>query len=154
MGRDHIVDQTEKVEYAYCPPASGKHWNIARVAPVPRAFYQPEQAVQPQQWLHNVEHGFVIVLYSCGSDGKSCPSSDDMTKLKTIFDETPSTQGAVVCSVPNKVVVARFDEMSTRFALVAWDREMLTDTLDVQAAETFAEQFIDGPATPESGACF
>jgi hypothetical protein len=148
------VDQTAKVDYAYCPPAGGPHWNVSRVAPVPRAFYQPEQAVVPQQWLHNVEHGFVIQLYSCGADGRSCPSADDMAKLKRVFDETPTTQGATACGVPNKLVVARFDDLSTRFALVAWDRELLTDTLDVEQAKTFAEQWIDGPATPEAGACF
>jgi hypothetical protein len=154
LGATHIVDQSKKVDYPYCPPASGPHWNVSRLAPVPRAFYQPQDAVQPQQWLHNVEHGFVILLYSCGVDGKSCPSSDDMAKLRKVFDETPPTAGAVSCSIPNKLIVARFDEMATRFGLVAWDREMLTDTLDVATAMTFIEQFTDGPATPEAGACF
>jgi hypothetical protein len=77
-----------------------------------------------------------------------------MAKLKKIFDETPTTPGAIQCSVPNKLIVARFDDMSSRFGFVAWDREYLTDTLDVTLAETFAEQFIDGPATPEAGGCF
>jgi hypothetical protein len=148
------VDQTTKVEYAYCPPGSGPHWNIARVAPVPRAFYQPEQAVAPEQWLHNVEHGFVMLLYSCGKDGNSCPSADDMATLKRIYDEVPTTAGATACGVPNKLVVARFDNISTRFAMVAWDRELVTDTLDIAQAKAFAEQWMDGPAAPQIGACF
>jgi hypothetical protein len=154
LGRDHITDKTKKVEYAYCPPGSGPHWNIANVAPVPRAFYGPEQSIAPEQWIHDLEHGFVVQLYSCGADGKSCPSTDEMAKLKQVFDETPVTPGAITCSVPNQVLVIRFDDMATRFAIVAWDRTLMSDTIDVQQSITFAEQWSDGPAAPELGACF
>jgi hypothetical protein len=154
LGRNHILDQTQKVEYDYCPPGSGPHWNIARVAPVPRGFYQPDQTVQPEQWIHNLEHGAVVVLYSCGSDGKSCPSADELAVLRRVFDETQPTPQAIACQLPNKVVVARFDTMTTRFALVAWDRELLSNTADVDQFKIFAQQFQDGPATPESGVCF
>jgi len=154
LGRGHIVDQTVHVDYAYCPPGSGPHWNVARIAPVPRSFFEPEQSVAPEQWIHNLEHGFVIQLYSCGADGKSCPSADEMAMLKRIYDEAATSPGATACSVPNKLIVARFDDLATRFAIVAWDRTLLTDTLDVEQSKTFAQQWIDGPAAPEAGACF
>jgi hypothetical protein len=154
LGRNHIVDQTVKVEYDYCPPGSGPHWNIAHVAPVPRGFYQPDQPVQPEQWIHNLEHGAVVVLYSCGKDGKSCPSADELAILKRVYDETQPTPQAITCQLANKVVVARFDTMTNRFALITWDRELLSDTADVEQFKTFAQQFQDGPATPETGVCF
>jgi hypothetical protein len=53
------------------------------------------------------------------------------------------------------VLVVRFDNMTTRFALIAWDRVLLTDTFDVNQAKTFAQQFTDQPGVnPEQGACF
>lgn len=151
LGRDHVRDNAEPVRYPYCPPGSGTHWSVAGKAPMPRALYQPTDAVVPQQWIHNLEHGFVMVLYSCGADGKSCPSDAEMAALKQVYDNAPTTEGATVCGVPNKVLVARFDQISTRFAFIAFDRAMLVDTLDPQQAMTFAEQWTDAPSAPERG---
>ncbi len=154
LGRSHVRDTNQVIKYAYCPPASGNHWAIAGEAPAPRAFYGPEEPVQPQQWIHNLEHGFVLALYSCGADGKSCPSAAELAELEKVFDDTPSTDGAVSCGVPNKVLVARFDDMATRFAYVSWDRELLADKADAAQGIAFAEQWIDPPAAPERGLCF
>jgi hypothetical protein len=154
LGNPHVPDTSQKVTYAYCPPGSGPHWSIAGEAPAPRAFYQPGDAVVPQQWIHNLEHGIVVILYSCGADGKSCPTASEMTALKQVFDGSPTTAGAVTCGVPNKILVARFDQISTRFAMVAWDRALLVDAFDAEQALTFAQQWIDAPSAPERGACF
>jgi hypothetical protein len=110
--------------------------------------------VEPQQWIHNLEHGFILALYSCGKDGKSCPSPDELAQLKQVYDDTPTTAGAQACGVPNKVLVARFDGISTRFAYVAWDRELLVDQVSPEQGIAFAEQWTDPPAAPERGLCF
>jgi len=154
LGTSHVRDTNEVIDYTYCPPGSGPHWSVGGEAPAPRDFYQPGDSLAPQQWLHNLEHGFVLVLYSCGADGKSCPSEEEFAKLRTIYDQTPSTDGAVTCRVPNKVLVARFDRMATRFAYVAWDRELLADEVVPEQGITFAEQWIDPPSAPERGLCF
>ena len=96
----------------------------------------------------------MLALYSCGRDGKSCPSDAEMAQLKEIYNTAPTTPGATGCGVHNKVIVLRFDQVSTRFAMVAWDRELLMDQLDVQQGVTFAEQWTDAPSAPERGGCF
>jgi hypothetical protein len=154
LGRSHVRDTNQVIDYAYCPPASGNHWAIAGEAPAPRAFYGPEEPIQPQQWVHNLEHGFVVALYSCGADGKSCPSAAELAELHTVFDDTPTTDGAISCGVPNKVLVARFDDMATRFAYVSWDRVLLADEAVAAQGIAFAEQWTDPPAAPERGFCF
>ena len=113
-----------------------------------RAYYGPEGEQNPGQWIHNLEHGYVVGLYSCRN---GCPSGDELAQLQRFQNEAPKTEGADVCvpPVPNKVIVARFDQMSTRFALIAWDRALLTDTFDVEAAKTFAQQHVDSPQAPE-----
>jgi hypothetical protein len=154
LGRSHVRDTNEVIDYAYCPPGSGPHWAIAGEAPVPRDFYGPEEAVDPQQWIHNLEHGFVMLLYSCGDDGQSCPTDAEFAQLRTIYDDTPTTDDATVCGVPNKVLVARFDDIATRFAYIAWDRELLVDEVDPEQGIAFAEQWTNAPAAPERGLCF
>jgi hypothetical protein len=95
----------------------------------------------------------VVLLYSCGENGNTCPSSDEMAQLRQWFDRAPKTAGADACKIPNKTLVARFDGMKTRFALVAWDRVLLMDKFDLDKAVAFAGQWIDGPSAPEQGAC-
>jgi len=154
LGTSHVRDTNKVIDYAYCPPGSGPHWSIGGEAPAPRDFYRPEDVVEPQQWIHNLEHGFVLALYSCGTDGKSCPSEAELGQLKTIYDDTPTTAGAQTCGVPNKVIVARFDRISTKFAYVAWDRMLLADAVVPEQGITFAEQWTDSPSAPERGTCF
>ena len=69
------------------------------------------------------------------------------------MDSAPSSIGAERCGSPNKVMVVRFDQMATRFAVVAWDRALLLDAWDTTAATTFAQQWTDSPAAPERGGC-
>jgi hypothetical protein len=159
LGRDHVRRGSQPLDYAYCPPTSGMHYNAAGDGPIRRDFYASIDAPgsvpvkDPGGWLHNLEHGYMVALYSCGDDGNQCPTREEMTALRRFFDEAPLTEGASACGEPNKVIVARFDQMSTRFALVAWDRALLVDTFDVDQAKAFAQQFIDGRAAPEQFRC-
>jgi len=157
LGREH-VRRGQPLDYAYCPPTSGMHYE-APDGPIRRDFYASVDAPgsvpvkDPGGWLHNLEHGYVVALYSCGDDGSQCPTREEMTELRRLFDEAETTEGAEACGEQNKVIVARFDQMSTRFALVAWDRALLVDTFDVDQARAFAQQFSDGRAAPERFAC-
>ncbi|MEZ4596324.1 MAG: DUF3105 domain-containing protein [Chloroflexota bacterium] len=74
MGRTHVVQGTS-VKYAYCPPASGDHYNLGGgQAPLPRRLFGPDDAVLPQQWIHNLEHGYVVLLYRARSRRTSSTS--------------------------------------------------------------------------------
>jgi hypothetical protein len=151
LGRLHV--RTGSNRYEYCPPASGPHYNAQGQGPIRRNFYGPGSEQDPAGWIHNLEHGYVVVLYSCGRGGNDCPSASELDALRRFFETAPQTEGATRCRVPNKVLVARFDEMSTRFALVAWDRVLLTNTFNVEQARQFAQQWIDSSQAPEPGAC-
>jgi len=73
-----------------------------------------------------------------------------MAELQRFFDQAPDSG---IASCPKKVVVARFDSISTRFALLAWDRALLVDEFDVDTALTFAQQWMQHGAAPEPNAC-
>jgi hypothetical protein len=142
LGRGH-VSQGASVNYAYCPPTSGQHYNIQGTAPLRRDFYGPDDELRPGNWLHNLEHGYVVLLY------REDPGEQTLDDLRAVMDSAAPSELAVTCGLPNKVIAVRFDDMSTPYGAVAWDRAMLLDTYDAARLRTFAEQWQDGPVTPE-----
>src|SRR4029078_4440300 len=126
QGNQH-VSPGDKVTYPICPPASGKHINQPPRGPIPPKLYGPNDNAVPNGWVHNLEHGGLVVLYSC--DKGAC---DDATlqRLQGIVTNLPPSPS---CQIPPGVlapVVARFEQMPTKFAALVWDRVMYLDVLD------------------------
>jgi hypothetical protein len=150
LGRTHV---TGTVTYGFCPPTSGNHYIINGQAPMQPAVYGPAQERSPAYWVHNLEHGFVVLAYRCPSGvlgSGDCPTQDEFNQLQAWYDQAPKP---TLSQCPTKVLVVRFDSMDTRFALLAWDRALLMNTFDLNQALTFAQQWMDAPTTPEFGAC-
>ncbi len=143
------------MDYAYCPPDSGDHYIVAGRAPLPRNFYDSNDDPTPEYWLHNLEHGWVVLLYKNDSTPGDAPSAAELSAMKAFYDSAPqSTYTPNSClTVPNKVIAVPFNDMTTRFALLAWDRALLTDTFDPQQALTFYTQWVDSPQAAEHGIC-
>jgi hypothetical protein len=153
LGRNHVVDPNRVINYAFCPPTSGEHYNIPGRGPIRAGVYPANQEQGPGGWVHNLEHGYVVALYRCPSGvlGQGdCISQAEFDQMQAFFDQVPDS---VNPSCPTKIVVARFDTMSTRFALLAWGRALLTDTFDLDTALLFNQQWQDQPAAPERGSC-
>jgi Protein of unknown function (DUF3105) len=148
LGRGHVLT-SQRIEYGFCPPTSGEHYNVTGRGPIRAAVYPKTEEQVPGGWVHNLEHGWVVVLYRCtGPD--DCPSDEEMAQLQAFFDQAPQPPDA---NCTKEVLVARFDDMDTRFAEVAWGRAMLTDTFDLDKALEFAQQWMDHDAVPEKGIC-
>ncbi len=146
MGREHAV-QGATIRYDYCPPASGRHYNLGGgQAPLPRHFLGPDDSVVPAQWIHNLEHGFVVLLY------RGDPGPEVLEQLRSIMDEAVvSDFSQAQCGPINKVIGLRFDDLGpgVDFAAVAWDRVLLQQDFDRDQLLAFANQWQDGPQTPE-----
>ena len=141
MGRSHINPGTVQV-YTYCPPASGFHVNAAGLGPIQPRFYGPDDATEPEGWIHNMEHAGLVVLYSCAG---GCPDDATLQKLQD-FANPATFPTSPICKIPAGVVgpvVARFDDMKTKFAAMVWDRIFLMDTFDPAQVLTFYQQFGD-----------
>lgn len=76
------VPQGTTVTYDYAPPAYGKHWNVAGVAPVPmdQRFYTADDRPHLEQLVHNLEHGFTLLWY----DQTAADDSGMMAQIKAI----------------------------------------------------------------------
>lgn len=149
IGSEHVEPGTE-IEYPSCPPTSGRHYNARGLGPLAPGFYEPSSPAGPGGWVHNLEHGYVVALYRCDEGG--CPQDDVFETMRSFASTARTTQSATACGYRTKVVVARFDDMATEFAFLAWDRALLVNEFDKSAALDFARQSLEATA-PEPNAC-
>lgn len=111
-----------KGTYNTDPPTSGAHYSIAGYAPTRWGFYA--QPLQPEIWLHNAEHGGVIVLFGSPADADSVRSFIANAPPEPYFGEV-------------KIVGTQYPVPGHRFALVAWGWLELMDAWDGAAAQRF-----------------
>jgi hypothetical protein len=71
--------------------------------------------------------------------------------MQAFYNQAPAPNPSQGCD--REVLVARFDSMDTRFAVLAWGRELLTDNFDLNTALTFAQQWMDAGSEPEKTIC-
>ena len=142
MGRSH-VDPGTVVKYTWCPPASGNHYNAAGQGPIRAAFYDQNTATVPEGWVHNLEHGAIVLLYKCPGPGCEDAGQSQMQSLLARWPTSP------ICHLPPggnvTPVITRFDDMPYNFAAVVWDMVLPMDSLDENALFAFyaayGEQF-------------
>ena len=149
MGREHVAPGTV-VRYTLCPPASGKHFNASGQGPIKPALYGPDDKQAPGGWIHNMEHGAMVILYRCqappaGAPSGALPTGDGCTDagqqaLKELYDDWPASP---ICGIPPHLlspVIARFDDMAWPYAALLWDLVLPLDHLDRDAILAFFAQ--------------
>jgi hypothetical protein len=134
MGFGHVALGT-KLTYTYCPPASAKHYNAVGAGPLQARVYGPNDTVIPQGWVHNLEHGGLVILYK--------GAEVDEAALRALFESIPASP---VCGFPPggqspSPVIARFDDMAWPFAALVWGRVLPLETLDQAAILEFYQAF-------------
>jgi hypothetical protein len=111
------------VAYPDNPPVGGPHsacWGPWGVQEVP---------VRVERWVHNLEHGGVVLLYRCEG---GCEA--ELQQLRAFVSAHPRT------------VLTAYDALPARFAAVSWGFRLLSDCLDLGALESFyAEHYDRGP---------
>lgn len=95
------------VNYAHNPPASGNHW------PCWAPYAVATTVLPPEAWVHNLEHGGVVLLYQC-ADATSCPDAG-AALAKVDADAPDAPTGG------HRVLVTADPTLPTPFAAVAWD---------------------------------
>lgn len=131
---DHVPLGTE-VAYERIPPSSGPHYG--QTAP----YGVTEEPLAEGYWLHNLEHGGIVVLYNCP---QGCP--DLVEQLREAYRTFPASRTFGVV----KLVVAPYSKLPTRLAYLAWGKDSgwqyLTDTYKREELLRFYLQHLDkGP---------
>ena len=146
MPHTHVNPPTQ-VTYNHDPPTSGCHYNLGGgqgqlAAPVPAGTYNQE--IPAEYWVHNLEHGYVVVLYNCPNN--SCPG-DFQTLLNWDKGLTPESGFTYA-----KVLVLPWHTMKVKFACVSWDWYLGMNTLDMTQVQAFYDnhkgQSPEGAMTP------
>jgi hypothetical protein len=117
MGNSHSVAKPQR--YTFCPPATGTHYNLNGVGPIAPRVYGPDDSIGPSNWIHNLEHGGLVILYRGNSDGATEAGLD---RFRSFFDTFPDSP---ICKLPKGTmspVIARFDAMKWPFAALVWGR--------------------------------
>ncbi len=130
MGNSH-VGRGEKVTYTYCAPASGSHYTVAGAGPIAARVYGPTDNVIPQGWIHNLEHGGLVVLYKTTSAGATPEGQAKFKDFEAAFPPIAS------CGP----VIAPFDQMSSPFQAILWGRVLPLDTFDEATITAFWNQW-------------
>lgn len=130
------VPVNEQVDYDANPPASGPHWSAGGIAPVAAGVY--EEALEEEQWIHNLEHGYVVILFDCR--GPCQPTF--IEQLDELFEAAPPSE----MFGNTKLVISPYDGLPFAIAAVAWDHQLHLESFDQETLLEFYGTYVDqGP---------
>lgn len=140
IGRAMPVERAEHVpegtplDHATRPPTSGKHFD---------AWYPTygvvEQPVPAGNWVHNLEHGAVALLYNCPS---GCPEL--VQQIKELHASLPRGRNARRGAA--RMLAVPYADMDHKLAVVAWGWLLELDEFDADKIRRFYDARIDrGP---------
>jgi hypothetical protein len=115
MPHNHVAKGT-RITYLHSPPTSGCHYNLGSgIAPLKPGIYQPSNtSLTPEYWVHNLEHGYVVLTYNCPA---GCDA--DLRALQTWYlSLAPDAGGAVPYA---KFIAVAYTEQKEKFDVVSWD---------------------------------
>lgn len=125
------------INYTDYPPSSGPHY--ATWAP----WRYNDSEVQPGFWVHNLEHGGIVILYKC-------PANCDQLK-RQLRDLAASLPKARATPGP-KIVVAPDNRIDSTLVALAWTRRLKLDQFDEAQLKRFYQVLVEGSAAPEPNA--
>jgi hypothetical protein len=124
----HLAEGTA-ITWPTNPPSGGPHYPVwatwtVHASPVPRGYY-----------VHNEEHGGVVLLYKC-TDAMSCTNAENF--LKSVMDAAPIDPS---CTPPtrSRILVTRDDAIPTPFAAAAWGWTYVSDCPDMASLLDFVK---------------
>ncbi len=129
-GRQHVAEGSV-VEHQADPPASGDHY------PVWSRYGVFEEPVNPGYWVHNLEHGAIVLLYTCTDDCERVRAD-----INRIYASLPDGAFGEV-----KLLATPYEaDFGSRFMLIAWNWQEPFDEFDAGRIERFYREFLDrGP---------
>ena len=115
------------------PPSSGLHY------PTRSNYSVSSTAIAAGNWIHNLEHGGIAILFRCGGT-QECSEIASQVRSEVGDVAAPGAYGEV------KIVGSPYQDMDTPFAAVAWRRTLPLEFLDSEQLLAFYDRYVDrGP---------
>ena len=150
MPHYHVVEGTV-VNYMHNPPTSGCHYSLGYgTAPIATGIYPPTASnlakLKPEYWVHNLEHGYVVVSYNCPT---GCDS--ELQQLSAWYKTLPPDPGGAV-AYPKFIAVPDPQQQET-WDIESWDWfDPIGSTLNLAEVQKFYANHInqapEGANTP------
>lgn len=118
QGRNHIAEGSKHDPYNSDPPSSGPHYADAN-APTPWGVYTQE--VPEEVFLHNEEHGGVVITYN-----PTLLPADQLKKLQALFAPPYSNK----TFSPTKAIVTPRSKDTHAIEIASWTWTMNLDKYD------------------------
>ncbi|MGH2364785.1 MAG: DUF3105 domain-containing protein [Chloroflexota bacterium] len=124
------IPEGQPISYSSYPPAFGDHY------PTPKAWQAYDSQVPDGYFVHNLEHGGIVILYHCPS---GCASTVD--QLKNLYNRLPKDQFNEV-----KLVISPYANETHEITLLAWDYRLELNSLNLSTITAFYHEHVDqGP---------
>ena len=126
MPHTHVAEGT-KIDYKHNPPTSGCHYNLGYTrAPTQAGAY--DRVIPKEYWVHNLEHGYIVVLYDCPS---GC--TQQFQQLRSWYHGLQPDSGVAYA----KVLIIPYAGMQVPFAAVSWDWYDPIPTFSIDEVQKF-----------------
>ena len=136
VGREHISPGQEHDPYNSVTATSGAHFG-SPLAPVRWGVH--DTALEPEEYLHNLEHGGVAIFYDC-PDG--CETIEG--QLSDLVSEAVNNGG--------KVLLAPHSDTGATITAIAWTFMHQFDFFDEDNIRAFVNAHESSPNAPEPSA--
>ena len=138
MPHTHVAEGT-KITYMHNPPTSGCHYSLPQTAPIAPGVYPPTALpkLTAEYWMHNLEHGYVVVSYNCPS---GCDA--DLQTLNVWYHSLPADPGGGVPYA--KFIAVPYPAQKDKFDVESWDWfDSLGSTLNLNEVKRFYDNHIN-----------
>jgi hypothetical protein len=118
------------VTYGTNPPSSGRHYGV-----FPK-FGVYDYAIPRGFWVHALEHGGVVVTYSCTDCASELGQAE--TLVKTLAIEPLCCSGDSCGEATNRMLLTPDPGLTTAWAASAWGFTHTADCFEPEVFESFA----------------
>jgi hypothetical protein len=120
------------IDYVSNPPSSGNHW------PVWAAFKSYDKPVPREMYVHDLEHGAVVMLFNCGT---ACPDVvAALEKTRSDFGIDPLCVMTDSAGPAARIVISPDPKLATPIALTAWQSTYVATCIDAPSLLEFTQK--------------
>jgi hypothetical protein len=132
-GYGHSTEPCLELSYGTNPPSSGTHygiWPAYRVyeTPIPRGF-----------WVHGLEHGAVVIGYSCEDCEAEVERARDL--VAALGPDPLCCTDASCTGASTRLVLAPDPRLQTNWAAAAWGATLVADCFEEAVFQAFVELY-------------